>query len=125
VYHIYGARIPHGNFQALPLLKSLIEKYLKRMWRALNYLVFGMASSHPMAPQLPSKHITMGYLAEIDLYKTKKPFFSNVPFFHIPGAKQHNIGTEYHDGVQVFDLRGHESDVTLDTHGFEIHMLVS
>lgn len=69
---------------------------------------------------LPVARCKMGYLAELEEYDTEKPFFSNVPFFNIPGAKQHNIVTSYHDDVPLTDLRGQEDLVSLDTHGFAL-----
>lgn len=73
-----------------------------------------------LTPQgaLPIARSKMGYLAELDVYDTEKPFFSNVPFFNIPGAKQHNIVTSYHEDVPLVDLRGQEDLVSLDSHGF-------
>ncbi|KAI1077725.1 hypothetical protein F5B20DRAFT_592749 [Whalleya microplaca] len=67
---------------------------------------------------LPNIQLSVGYLANADIYKEEKPFFSNVPFFNIPGAKQHNLITSFHDNINVLDIRGQEGAVSLDSHGF-------
>ena len=73
-----------------------------------------------MAVQSRDHKVTMGYLPDHELYQVEKPFFSNVPFFHIPGAKQHNIKTAYYEGIPVTDIRDNEDAISLDKQGFEI-----
>ncbi|KAJ3579853.1 hypothetical protein NPX13_g712 [Xylaria arbuscula] len=63
-------------------------------------------------------NLKIGYLADADIYREEKPFFSNIPFFNIPGAKQHNLRTSFYDDVPIRDVRGDESAVSMDRHGF-------
>ncbi|KAF2807219.1 uncharacterized protein BDZ99DRAFT_536502 [Mytilinidion resinicola] len=69
---------------------------------------------------LPKVLGKVGYLASLDLYKAEKPFFSNIPFFNIPGAKQQNLSVTDHEKTPIYDVRGREHLVSLDTCGFEI-----
>ena len=65
----------------------------------------------------------IGYLKRLDLYKSErgeKPFSLNVPVYHIPGARQSNLEYEWVEDISVTDLRGTESQFSLDTHGFEV-----
>ena len=65
----------------------------------------------------------IGYLKRLELYKSEqgeKPFSLNVPVYHIPGARQSNLQYEWVENVSVTDIRGTESQFSLDTHGFEV-----
>ncbi|KAL9132721.1 MAG: hypothetical protein Q9175_006100 [Cornicularia normoerica] len=65
----------------------------------------------------------IGYLRRLDLYKSEpgeKPFSINIPINHLPGARQSNVEYEYVEGISVTDIRGRESDFSLDIHGFEL-----
>lgn len=66
---------------------------------------------------------TIRYLADLELFKHEKPFFSNIPFYDIPGSRQHNIETVGHDNISITDIRGHENEYKLDKQGFEIRHL--
>ena len=65
----------------------------------------------------------IGYLRRLNLYKSKsgeKPFSINIPVDRIPGARQSNVEYEYVEDISVTDIRGIESQFSLDTHGFEV-----
>ena len=64
----------------------------------------------------------IGYLKRLDLYKSERgerPFSLNVPVYHIAGARQSNLEYEWVEDISVTDIRGKESQFSLDTHGFE------
>ena len=64
----------------------------------------------------------IGHLKRLDLYKSgrEKPFSLNIPVYHIPGAKQSNLEYEWVEDISVTDIRGTESQFSLDKHGFEV-----
>ncbi len=65
----------------------------------------------------------IGYLKRLDLYKSElgeKPFSINIPVNHLPGARQSNVEYGYVEDIDVADVRGRESQFSLDIHGFEI-----
>lgn len=62
------------------------------------------------------------YLKRLPLYDTQKPYFINFP---VPSdgkdvPPQHNVLHEQVHDISITDIRGHESDFVLDTHGFEL-----
>ena len=64
----------------------------------------------------------IGYLKRLDLYKSgrEKPFSLNIPVYHIPGARQSNLEYEWVEDISVTDIRGTETQFSLDIHGFEV-----
>ena len=65
----------------------------------------------------------IGYLKRLDTYKNQsgeKPFSTVIPVDHIPGARQTNLDYGYVEDISVTDIRGAESQYSLDTHGFEV-----
>ena len=65
----------------------------------------------------------IGYLKRLSLYKRdsgEKPFSINIPVHHLPGARQSNVEYGYVEDISVTDIRGRESQFSLDIHGFEV-----
>lgn len=50
----------------------------------------------------------------------EKPFSINIPINHLPGARQTNVEYAYVEDISVTDIRGRESQFSLDIHGFEV-----
>jgi len=70
-----------------------------------------------------TEHVTKAplfYLRDSEVFKTEKPFFLNVPVGDIPGAKQTNLDHEKRQSISITDIRGRESDFTVDGVGFEL-----
>lgn len=62
---------------------------------------------------------SIAFLSPMRLYEKEKPFFSNIPFFEIEGARQSNLRT-LHQPITLEDIRGKEDNYTLDRNGFQI-----
>ncbi|KAI1205233.1 uncharacterized protein F4807DRAFT_291240 [Annulohypoxylon truncatum] len=62
---------------------------------------------------------SIAFLSPMRLYEREKPFFSNIPFFEIEGARQSNLRT-LHEPVTVHDIRGKENAYTLEQNGFQL-----
>lgn len=62
---------------------------------------------------------SMAFLSPMKLYEREKPYFSNIPFFEIEGARQSNLRTLPED-VTFVDLRPNVTLFSLDQHGFQI-----
>lgn len=58
------------------------------------------------------------YLKQDKKWEHEKPFYSNIPFDH-PDSKQTNLDSVPYN-VTLTDIRGHEGDFKLETHGFEV-----
>ncbi|KAF5599973.1 7-alpha-cephem-methoxylase [Fusarium pseudoanthophilum] len=68
---------------------------------------------------LPIKSATLQFFDASDpKWATEKPFYSNIPFIQTKIANTNVINTSAR--VQISDIRGHESDFTLDKHGFQL-----
>jgi hypothetical protein len=67
--------------------------------------------------ELPGYKATMHFFEPIEEHKNEKPFYSTIPF-SAPGAVQTNYGSVEKE-VVFHDIRGHESEFTLEKHGFE------
>ncbi|VUC20826.1 unnamed protein product [Clonostachys rosea] len=60
---------------------------------------------------------SLNYTAPLPLYKTEKPFYSNVP---APDGRQSNQVAWSYPDIQIRDIRSQLEEFTLDTHGFEV-----
>ncbi|RBA18502.1 serine/threonine protein kinase [Fusarium proliferatum] len=68
---------------------------------------------------LPAKCATLQFFDASDpKWATEKPFYSNIPFTQTKIANTNVINTSAR--VQISDIRGHESDFTLDKNGFQL-----
>lgn len=68
---------------------------------------------------LPTKYATLQFFDASDpKWATEKPFYSNIPFTQTRIANTNVINTSAR--VQISDIRGHESDFTLDKNGFQL-----
>nr|RBQ88735.1 hypothetical protein FVER53263_06553 [Fusarium verticillioides] len=68
---------------------------------------------------LPSKSATLQFFDASDpKWATEKPFYSNIPFTQTKIANTNVINTSAR--VQISNIRGHESDFTLDKNGFQL-----
>ncbi|KAF5983239.1 7-alpha-cephem-methoxylase [Fusarium coicis] len=68
---------------------------------------------------LPSKSATLQFFDASDpKWATEKPFYSNIPFTQTKIANTNVVNTSAR--VQISDIRGHESDFTLDQNGFQL-----
>ncbi|KAF5592205.1 7-alpha-cephem-methoxylase [Fusarium subglutinans] len=68
---------------------------------------------------LLSKSATLQFFDASDpKWATEKPFYSNIPFTQTKIANTNVINTSAR--VQISDIRGHESDFTLDKNGFQL-----
>ncbi|KAI1385932.1 uncharacterized protein F4822DRAFT_432790 [Hypoxylon trugodes] len=64
---------------------------------------------------------TLHYLDPLEIYKTEKPYHLNVPPSALaPHQKQSNEVSKAYEGILINDLRGRESDFTLDANGFQV-----
>ena len=68
---------------------------------------------------------SMYYLEPAELYKSEKPFFVSFPVDNIENATQTNISQSRHENIAVFDVRGRETEFTLDSTGFELSQYTS
>ena len=62
-------------------------------------------------------------MTRLDLYTSKseeKLFSINTSVNHPPGARQSNVEYGYMENVRVTDVRGRESQFSLDVNGFEV-----
>lgn len=75
---------------------------------------------------MPSKNAmsttseSLYYLAENPKYQTEKPYFITIPVGETRKDEQSNIAQVRHDDIQVTDIRGYQSDFTIDKLGFEL-----
>lgn len=60
------------------------------------------------------------YLEPLQLYQTEKPYHINLPANALGGHAQSNEVSQEYARIRIVDLRGSESDFTLDKHGFQI-----
>lgn len=61
----------------------------------------------------------VSYLARSDLYRAEKPF--KLAFDPPPGVAKKTNHEYVSQVASITDVRGHEKDFSLDTHGFEFH----
>ncbi|KAK3385799.1 hypothetical protein B0H63DRAFT_523115 [Podospora didyma] len=75
----------------------------------------------PMHPSLMRTVVSsINYTAPLELYRTEKPLYPNVP---APDGRQSNqVAWRYHD-IEFRDIRNNMDGYTLDTNGSEIFRL--
>jgi hypothetical protein len=64
------------------------------------------------------------YIRNLERYKDEKPYMI-AEADHVPENKRSNIELEWHDNVPVEDVRGRESDFTIEHNSFEFVKLGS
>ena len=73
-----------------------------------------------MASELCQHDISLQFLdTGLDVYKTEKPFYSNVPFTKSPDSCPSNVQT-INQIIRITDIRGSERQFDLDRHGFAL-----
>ena len=71
-----------------------------------------------MAPVLCQHNVSIQFLdTGSELYKTEKPFYSNVPFTKSPEARLSNVQS-ITQTIKIADIRGSEDQFDLDRNGF-------
>lgn len=73
-----------------------------------------------MSDKLPSLTTTLWYLEKLPIYKKEKPFYVNFPVPAELGVPQHNLLHGRVDGIQIHDIRGHETKFHIDEQGFQL-----
>lgn len=67
---------------------------------------------------LPKREVSLEFLDDLDpMYKTEKPYYSNVPFTETDAPSTNVISKK--SRVTLHDIRGSEDLFSLDVHGFE------
>lgn len=60
---------------------------------------------------------SIGYLRQLSLYKTEKPYYCNIP---LPNGRQSNIISSRHTDIILTNIRPNLLEYTLDKQGFEV-----
>ncbi len=72
-----------------------------------------------VAPTPGNVSVSLEYIANLDLYKTEKPY--NVlckPSEHVPTGQESNIQTQWHDDVRIEDVRSYMDHLSFREEGF-------
>ncbi|KAJ5729082.1 uncharacterized protein N7483_003590 [Penicillium malachiteum] len=70
---------------------------------------------------MPDLITSIDYLADLELYKTEKPYAVVVsPENHDESIETNNLVFESREGLTITDIRGHENDISLETSGFTV-----
>lgn len=108
-----------GNFLYILLGFTTIYRLLELVQR--RPAAISRMDSDEKGPRLSSRTTSsIEFLRDLERYSFEKPYMCNIPFPNVPEAKQHNISMHTQSNIPVYDVRGHERDFTLNSHGFEL-----
>lgn len=99
------------------LLTMQIEVYFSLY--SPNEQLFSASTNHGVQDVDEPVYVvsSIGYLSQLKLYETEKPYYCNVP---LPNGRQSNIVSARHSNIALTNIRPNLLDYTLDKQGFEI-----
>ncbi|KAL9607255.1 MAG: hypothetical protein Q9167_007813 [Letrouitia subvulpina] len=68
----------------------------------------------------PKKTMSAEFIADLDMYRTVKPYYVSCVVQHMPEDQRSNIHTVWKHGIPIHDVRGIEQKLSFEEEGFKI-----
>lgn len=83
-------------------------------------MAYDKTASHPsrLGQSCPVSQCSFDFLSRSDLYKTEKPYYFSGPLQPSQESSRTNLQYTRHENIDIRDIRGLESQLTLEKDGF-------